>query len=64
MLFVIAIAASAFSGFFIARKIFRTLKANSSGWAIPLSILSFLAVFFLIMYVIFIIVESQVSFGR
>lgn len=63
-IFIIIMLASGVSAFLIAKKIADMLAARQNKWATVVGVLSFIAFFMLIAFIIIAIVLSNMAFGR
>jgi hypothetical protein len=48
----------------LSRKVYRILKAEGNSWTWPLSILTFLLVFGIIIYLVIVVLDHNASLGR
>ena len=64
LLLPIGLILTLISGFFIARKVYKTLKIKHEKWAIGVSILTFFISFGSLLFLIGFILINQIEFTR
>ncbi len=64
ILIFIVLAVSSVSAFLIARKIMSMLTAQNNKWAAVIAIISFVTFFLIILFLLAMIILSNMDFGR